>query len=219
MPPDPIPSSAAQLTGVVAHYDTRAPTYDGSSLHRALAEIVADVAGDPGGPVVDVATGTGLVLRAIDARWPGTRLVGVDVSPGMLAVARSALPQAEWVRADVSSLPVADGAATLVTCVTALHLLAERAAAFTVWHRVLRRGGRLVTATFREAGTPARPGPLQDLGFVRRHDDFRTPDQVAAVLGEHGFALERHVDWTHGDDALLICVLRRRRDGPFDVPR
>lgn len=203
MPPDP----AAQHAAVVEHYDARAASYDDSAMHHALADAVAEVAGAPGGPVVDVATGTGLVLRAIDARRPGHRLVGVDLSARMLEVARAALPHAELVRADAAALPVEDGAASLVTCVTALHLLTERDASLREWHRALRPGGRLVTATFRTAGAPARPDLAQ--GFVRRHEDFATPERVAAALGE-GFRLEHHTDWTHGEDTLLICVLHRR---------
>lgn len=198
---------AEQHAAVAAHYDARAASYDDSALHRALAEAVADVVGDPGGAVVDVGTGTGLVLRAIAARWPGTRLVGVDLSARMLAVAGEALPHAELVRANAASLPVEDGAASVVTCVTALHLLAERDESLREWHRVLRPGGRLVTATFRTAGAQARPDLAQD--FVRRHEDFATPVQVAATLDE-GFLLEQHTDWRHGEDSLLICVLRTR---------
>lgn len=196
-----------QHAAVTAHYDARAASYDDSAMHRALADAVADVVGDPGGSVVDVGTGTGLVLRAIEARWPGTRLVGVDLSAEMLAVARAALPEAELVRADAADLPVEDGTASLVTCVTALHLLAEPDPAVAAWWRALRPGGRLVTATFRTAGAPARPDLAQ--GFVRHHEDFADPEQVSALL-EEGFRLEWHTDWTHDEDTLLICVLRRR---------
>lgn len=203
--------AAEQHAAVAAHYDVRAASYDDSAMHRglaaAVAEFIAEVAGDPGGTVVDVGTGTGLVLRAIAARWPGTRLVGVDLSAEMLAVAGEALPDAELVRADAATLPVEDGAATVVTCVTALHLLAERDESLWEWHRALRPGGRLVTATFRTAGAPERPDLSQDV--VRRHEDFATPQQVAVAL-EEGFLLEDHTDWTDGTDTLLICVLRRR---------
>lgn len=204
----------AQQVAVAAHYDARAATYDASGMHRALADLVAEQAPDLGdGRVVDVATGTGLVLRATAARHPGARLVGVDLSPGMLAVARAALPQAQLVQADASALPVAEESVDLVTCVTALHLLAEPELAFDEWARVLRPGGRLVTATFAAAtGGPDRPDLPQ--GFARRHEDYRTPDQVRRAFRNHWFDLESHSEHALEGDRLLVCVLRRVAD-PF----
>lgn len=163
--------------------------------------------------MVDVATGTGLVLRAIAERHPQARLVGVDLSAAMLAVARAALPQAHLLQADAAALPVAGGAADLVTCVTALHLLAEPALAFDEWARVLRPGGRLVTATFAadtaHTAAPAVPDLAQ--GFARRHEDYRTPEQVRRALRDHGLHLEGHGEHELHGDRLLVCVLRRRR--------
>lgn len=206
--PPPLAERICQQQAVTAHYDARAATYDASGMHRALADLVAEVSGDPGGLVVDVATGTGLVLRAIAARHPEARLVGVDLSPGMLAVARAALPQAQLVQADATALPVAHESASLVTCVTALHLLAEPAMAFDEWARALRPGGRLVTATFgADTGGPARPDLPQ--GFARRHEDYRTPDQVRRAFRDHWFDLESHSEHELDGDRLLVCVLRR----------
>lgn len=204
----------AQQQAVAAHYDARAATYDDSRMHRDLADLVADQADglvDAGGLVVDVATGTGLVLRAIAARHPAARLVGVDLSPGMLAVARAAVPQAQLVQADAAALPVTPGTVDLVTCVTALHLLAEPETAFDEWARVLRPGGRLVTATFAadagDTGTPARPDLPR--GFARRHEDYRTPEQVARAFRDHWLRLESHREHDLDGDRLLVCVLHR----------
>ena len=213
--------AVAQQQAVATHYDARAATYDASGMHRDLAALVADRAADLGdglgddlgdglgdGLVVDVATGTGLVLRAIAARHPEARLVGVDLSPGMLAVARAALPQAHLVQADAAALPVGVGSVDLVTCVTALHLLAEPELALDEWTRVLRTGGRLVTATFAaDTSGPARPDLPQ--GFARRHEDYRTADQVRRALGHRPLRLEDHSEHELHGDRLLVCVLRR----------
>ncbi|MCL2584902.1 MAG: hypothetical protein FWE35_20865 [Streptosporangiales bacterium] len=67
-----------QLSAVAAAFDERAPAYDESVLHRDIARAVADFARLDGVRVVlDVGTGTGLVLRAIAARHGRARLIGV----------------------------------------------------------------------------------------------------------------------------------------------
>ncbi|HEY0218110.1 MAG TPA: methyltransferase domain-containing protein [Cellulomonas sp.] len=210
---------------VRTRFDGRAPTYDSSAMHRDLAVAVAafvdltDVT-----TVLDVATGTGLVLDALrtpEAPDAGAsartqertlRRIGVDVSVGMLAVARDRLPDAELVEADARRLPLADGSVDLVTCVTGLHLIPDTALVLDEWVRVLRPGGRVVTATFAEfdptqhhrevAGTDPAPYPL-------RHDPFRTPEALSATVAPHGLHLLRHAHWTDGHDRLLLAELAR----------
>jgi len=52
--------------------------------------------------VYDLGCGAGNVTRALRARWPEARLVGVDASPEMLALAQKALPGTEFVQADLA---------------------------------------------------------------------------------------------------------------------
>jgi SAM-dependent methyltransferase len=62
-----------------------------------------------GQSVLDVACGTGVVARtARDVVGPGSRVLGVDLNPAMLEVARDARPDLEWVPGDAEELPFAD---------------------------------------------------------------------------------------------------------------
>ncbi len=112
-------------------FDERAAHYDESDMHRGVADAVARFASLDGvDAVLDVATGTGLVLRALRDRLARQgaqepRLVGVDLSPQMLMVARRELPGATLEVADAASLPLPDASVDLVTCVTALHILPD----------------------------------------------------------------------------------------------
>ena len=190
---------------VTAHYDERAATYDDNEMHRGLAAAVARFAGPVRGLVVDVATGTGLVLREL-AGGSG-RLLGVDLSQRMLTVARAALPSAAWARADAAALPVPDASVDLLTCVTALHLFRDPSAVVVEWRRVLASGGRIVTATFGPPGAGAGAPPPRD--FPRRHDLYRSPELVAALFAGQGIRLTRHEHWTDasGTDRLVLCEL------------
>ena len=135
---------------LIERFDGRAPTYDDGEPHRLIARAVAEfVRVDGVTDVLDAATGTGLVLRALDPLLaPGAHLTGVDIAPGMLAVAADKLPDATFVRADAAALPFEDVSFDLVTCVTGIHLMPDAAAAIREWARVLRREGRIVIANF-----------------------------------------------------------------------
>jgi SAM-dependent methyltransferase len=59
--------------------------------------------------VLDVGCGTGKQLAANRSRFPRTRLLGVDLSAGMLRVARQREPGVTWVQGDAQALPLAAG--------------------------------------------------------------------------------------------------------------
>src|SRR5690349_20663698 len=53
--------------------------------------------------VYDLGCGAGNVTRLLRARWPAARIVGVDSSREMLQKAAQAVPDVEWVRADLAT--------------------------------------------------------------------------------------------------------------------
>lgn len=193
------------VDAVVAHYDDRSATYDEDALHRDLVEVVAGLPALADASVLlDVACGTGLLLRALARRRDDRVTIGLDRSLRMLEAAARALPGARLLRADAAALPVADRSADAVACVTALHLL-EDPAAFAEWARVLAPGGVAVTATFGPADEQST-GPGRG-GFVRNHAPFRSADRMVRTVAPHGLRLADHTWWTHGEQRLLICVL------------
>lgn len=190
-------------------FDERAGTYDESAMHRHVAEAVAvfvDLSGVD--EVLDVATGTGLVLRALRARSRHLSLTGIDLSPAMLAVAAKALHGAELIEGDAAALPLHTDSVDLVTCATALHIIPDVPAALSEWRRVLRPGGRAVTATFSttdgavsenaSAGGGTRPYP-------RRHTPFRSIEVLSRTASSQGFEVTRSTNWTDGTDSVLIA--------------
>jgi ubiquinone/menaquinone biosynthesis C-methylase UbiE len=149
---------------LAARFDTRAASYDESEMHRRLATAVADFVDVRGvRDVLDAATGTGLVLRAIAQRLDdAARLTGVDLSSGMLGVARDRTPGATFLEGDATRLPFADSSFDLITCVTGIHLMPDAGAALREWARVLRPRGRIVIATFTSVLTWGRVVRLAD---------------------------------------------------------
>jgi ubiquinone/menaquinone biosynthesis C-methylase UbiE len=97
------------------------------------------------GDVLEVAVGTGLNLGLYP---PGTRLTGVDLSPEMLARARSRSvaidAPIELKQADVEALPFGDGTFDTVVSTLAMCAVPDVRAAVLQMCRVLRPGGRLL---------------------------------------------------------------------------
>jgi ubiquinone/menaquinone biosynthesis C-methylase UbiE len=97
------------------------------------------------GDVLEVAVGTGLNLGLYP---PETSLTGVDLSPEMLALARSRAADIgrpiELKEADLAALPFDDGSFDTVVSTLAMCAVPDDRAGILEMHRVLRPGGRLL---------------------------------------------------------------------------
>lgn len=157
---------------IAAEFDRRAERYDRNASHRWQAERAAAVtAPQPAWSVLDVATGTGLAARALAAHIGNTgKIVGVDISSGMLKVARRTSPPiCHYVCADAARLPFADQWADALVCVAGIPYFEDLAAAFAEWRRVCRAGGSVVFTV------PADDGITE----------FRLLQQAASAQGIH----------------------------------
>lgn len=136
-------------------YDARSSDYDNSWHPRFASHMVQLANPTPGESVLDLACGTGLVsFLAARAVGPKGRVIGVDVSSGMLDEARKKLNEntsnLKFVKGDIerlSSLPELDvlkGKVDLITCASALVLLPDPSAAVKHWTECLAPGGRLI---------------------------------------------------------------------------
>jgi SAM-dependent methyltransferase len=102
--------------------------------------------------VLDVACGHGSVLRAAAERvGPGGRLVGVDLSPEMVRLARTRLgpaTTAELAVMDAEDLDVPDGTFDVVLCGFGVFFLPDPDRAVAGFRRVLAEGGRVGLTTW-----------------------------------------------------------------------
>lgn len=126
-------------------------------MFQPLAELTFEhVSLYPGERVLDVACGTGIVTRVAVQRFENIRnIVGVDLNPGMLDVARSNTPttgvNVEWRQGDACALPFPDGSFDVVSCQQGLQFIPDKAAALRDMRRVLVPGGRLVFTVWVES--------------------------------------------------------------------
>lgn len=210
-------------------FDRIAPRYD--ALNRILTFgldarwrglAAAGLALGPRSVVIDVACGTGVLARAVEAA--GHLAVGVDVSAGMLARAG---PNLRLVRGDGLSLPFGDAVADGVTCGFALRNVVDLRALAAEMARLLRAGGRVAVLEVAEPElAPARAlhhlyfqrvvpmvgGLLSDRAAYRYlpRSTVHLPDapRLAAILEEAGFTQTRRRLLAAGA-AQLITATRR----------
>ncbi|NIX00730.1 MAG: methyltransferase domain-containing protein, partial [Phycisphaerae bacterium] len=96
--------------------------------------------------VLDVACGTGVVTgMASELVGDGGVVAGLDVNPGMLAVARATTPSdatIEWHEASAEAMPFPDGSFDAVLCQMGIQFIPDKDAALSEMRRVLAPGGR-----------------------------------------------------------------------------
>lgn len=151
-PRDPVAHDGEVAAGVRAAYDAIARDYHqqlgeelaGKPLDRGVLQAFTELAAE--GPVADVGCGPGHVTRFLAARRPG--VIGIDISPGMIAVAREHAPGLPFAVGSMVQLPAADGAwSGIIALYSIIHLTSrERTRAGREFARALRDGGWLLVA-------------------------------------------------------------------------
>jgi ubiquinone/menaquinone biosynthesis C-methylase UbiE len=189
---------------VRASYDTVARRYAqeiagelaAKPVDRALYALFAELVGS--GIVGDVGCGPGHVAAYLAGL--GLRTVGVDISPGMVEVARERYPELDFTVGSFAELPVPDaGWSGAVVPYSIIHLPPEeRPAAWRELARVVAPGGWLLVAFHIEASD-------QPVGSTYRAEEwwgypveldfyYLDPAQVTAELKKTGFEVVARTD-------------------------
>ncbi|HEY6959111.1 MAG TPA: class I SAM-dependent methyltransferase, partial [Candidatus Limnocylindria bacterium] len=146
-------SDAARIfTGIATTYDRVAAVLSLGQDPRWRRTLVEAIDARPSDRVLDVATGTGMVARALRERY-GCSVTGVDQSADMLRVA-SARPGVfdALVEGRAERLPFADASFDHLTFTYLLRYVDDPAATMRELARVVRPGGHVAMVEF---GVPA----------------------------------------------------------------
>ncbi len=170
------------------------------ALFAQWATKVADAAQiQPGQRVLDVACGTGVLAREVSLRTGSTGAVmGIDPSPGMVAVAKQLAPGIEWREGAAESLPFPDQSFDAVASQFGLMFFMDRRQALREMLRVLAPGGRLAVAVWDSLETmpayAAEVALLEQTAGRQAADALRAPfvlgnrQHLATLFSEAGVA-------------------------------
>lgn len=242
-----VPSGAATEIGnaapperIGAMFDAIAPRYDllnalisGFQEPRWRRRAIAAAELASGMAAIDVATGTGKVAEGLaDVVGPFGRVLGVDLSPAMIARARGAYHdrvELEFVVANALDLPAADGSFDAATIAFGMRNLPDYRRGFAEMRRVVRPGGLVVCLEIaRPRGLLGRLGrvwferlvPLLGRAFrqgdaygylVRSVRSYPAPERIAAIMGEAGLV---DVHWRALTFGMVTLHVGRRPATP-----
>ncbi|MFJ2776269.1 class I SAM-dependent DNA methyltransferase [Kitasatospora sp. NPDC087315] len=184
------------LTTARAFYDAIAADYADryrdelavKPLDRAMLASFAElVQASGGGPVAELGCGPGRVTAHLDGL--GLEISGIDLSPGMVALARRTHPGLRFEVGSLLGLDLADGAlAGAVAWFSIIHTPQDRLPeVFAEFHRALAPGGHLLLA-FQVGDEPLRVerpfGHPVALDFRRQQ-----PDHITALARTAGLEI------------------------------
>ncbi len=224
---EPLPTGDEKVQAVRSMFDAIAPRYD--LVNRIMTfrmdvgwrkRTIRDLGLPHGSTVLDLACGTGDLCRGLAGA--GLRPIGMDLSYGMLAAARTESPLAQT---DALRLPVPDGSVDGVTCGFALRNFRELGPFFDELGRVVRPGGRIALLEVAEPANPLlrwghgiyfgkvvpRIGGLLSDGAAYRYLPksvayLPEPDRMLAMLGDAGFERVERVLLSTGIAQLITAT-------------
>ncbi|RFC77816.1 class I SAM-dependent methyltransferase [Streptomyces sp. AcE210] len=216
---EPGPYTDDWLADTRTSYDLVAASYAELTRHlldetpeeRAVLALFAElVRAQGGGPVVDVGCGTGRITGHL--RKLGLDAFGIDLSPGMIDVARRDQPGVRFDLGSMTDLTLADASVTgLVAWYSLIHIPDDDiSSVLTHFRRVLRPGGPLLLSFHVGDGSKMKTEgygghPMKVYVHRRQHD------QMIEWLNEADFAVEAHKTLTSAESKLGGIILARRQ--------
>jgi ubiquinone/menaquinone biosynthesis C-methylase UbiE len=176
--------------------------------------------------VLDVACGTGVVARlAAQQVGPAGQVTGLDLNPGMLAVARALPPPPgatiPWVECSAVAIRLPDASFDVVLCQQGFQFFPDKPAALQEMHRVIVPGGRMIFSVWTKT---VDPYGLALAAAVERHVGTEAatrlraprvvpePEELSRLLADAGFRdvhirTSRMTQYLLAPEKLVPCQL------------
>lgn len=169
-----------------------------------LAEIIRDLAIKPGSRVLDVGTGTGVLLPfLVEAVGPTGSIVALDIAEEMLARARAKNGDRniEYVLGDITCTPFQEATFDEIICNSCFPHVRDKSGAVSEMARILKPGGRVVIChtKSREAVNELH----RSLGGVVANDLLPEDGEMRKLFEESGFV---QISITNAPERYLVTA-------------
>jgi len=180
------------------YFDQLAPTWDKELTPerlQCLGNIVKKLGIRPGYCVLDIGSGTGVLLPFLVAELNDKgKIIALDLSAEMLAQAQAKgfPPMVGLAQADVLAIPMADSSVDVAICNSAFPHFSDKARALKEIARVLKNNGRLVIChtMSREALNQLH----QSVGGIVANDLLPDESQLRELIKQAGLRITRFED-------------------------
>jgi ubiquinone/menaquinone biosynthesis C-methylase UbiE len=194
------------------YFDKLAPTWDkeltGERL-KFLGNIVRELGIKPGYYVLDIGSGTGVLLPFLIAELGDEgKIVALDFSAEMLiqAQAKNFPPIVGFAQADVLTIPLADNSVDLAMCNSAFPHFNNKVKALKEIARVLRNNGRLVICHTMSREMLNRLH--QSIGGIVASDLLPDESQLRGLIKQAGLKITHFED---GPERYLVIAEKSAR--------
>ena len=189
-------------------FNEKAEIWDEITVHNLeKVQYITEMLGIHGDDrILDVGTGTGIMIPFYERYLVNGRVVAVDYSEKMIEVARSKYPEKEhpkisYIVSDVYDLKY-DSDFDIVVCYSCFPHLVDQTLALKILSKALKKGGRLVIAHSDSAKTIN--GVHMNSGEVR-NDCLPSMELLKQMMKTSGL----EVTFERNDENYFICIARK----------
>lgn len=191
-----------------AHFDFLTPFYGpfvSAFYGKHFRKIAKRIDLKPDEKLLDVGCGDGNLLKILHKKYPNNKLIGLDIDPKILKIARKKLSKnIELIESSAASLPPSDHSINVVTSTFMIHHLrtTDKEKMLKEIFRILKPNGRLYLLDF---GPPTNLfGKIVTVLFRKaEHLNDALEDKYRKFMKEAGFKKIHTIYRTHGMFELL----------------
>lgn len=214
-PMEPGPSSAESFHRLADLYREK---FMDLTLYDDSYRTFCDLLPRPKASVLDAACGPGNVARFLARYRPDLAVLGIDLAPRMIELARAAVPGARFLVHDARQIRDLGEGFDGVLCAFGLPYLATDSARQFIADagELLRPGGVLYLSTM--LGTPSTSEIHRHSSGEEFHVTYHSEADLVETLGRHGFRVAHRVHMASPSQAShvttdLIVIAIKDRDG------
>lgn len=192
-----------------AYFNEKAAAWDEMMAHKPhekLAEIFADLKFTPGSTVLDVGTGTGVMLPILKGIvGPSGRIVAFDLAEEMLFLAqlKNGRENIDYVRGDIAEAPFEENTFDAVICNSCFPHFPNQPACVGEMARILKPGGRVVVCHL--SSRQNLNAMHRSLGGVVGNDLLPDEEEMMLMFNDAGFGSIRIDDM---NDRYILTAFR-----------